>query len=1019
MAHIFRAFGLSLLISVISCNLHAENSNQEQVNISKTPSWVNVVTISKHQSIPSNTVDGGVYYVLVDKQIKVPKNKQASFYSRYIEQMTNKQGVENNSQINISYDPSYQKVEIHSLDVIRDNQPQSRLNSAKISLIHQEPELDNLIYDGRLTVNIILTDIRVGDKIDYSYSVTGTNPVYKDLFSYQRSVEWSVPVHHQQIRILWGKEKPLLITQLKTNKNFSITQNNNFTEYSLNLIDSEPVHSNSEIPNWYNPYGALYLTDSKSWTDVVNWALPLFDNAIELSPEIKLIANQIRMDYPDKKQQIVQSLKLVQDKIRYLGLEMGANSHQPSPASETLQRRYGDCKDKTVLFVSILKALDIPASPALVDTYDTQALIDFPPNAKAFNHVITKVELDQQVFWLDPTRTYQSASLNDIYQPNYQYALVVKPGNSDLEKVITPIHSSTKITEAFDISKGGNEVVTHTIHTELTGYDAENQRYQVADNSIRKLQDQYTDFYARYYGEAVAQQPPGFEENDQGSLIQNESYQYNDLWTRDDEEGGFHATFYANTISYYLNKPEQISRNAPFAISYPKNIQQQISIYMGNGDWSFTNEYDVVDNQYFKFKRSVNFDALHNTILLDFEYKSKTASVEPDDINAYIKELDKAKGLTDYGVIEYFTDQQKREIQVTDKADYTLIEPVQSATEAKETTSTITNTGDLFEDIRKIWISLGLLSLIFALISTALDKQKKTHSEEIQFQPISPARFYLMSVLFFWYPNYWLYQNWKYIKNTQDSHIMPVARGIFSIIWFYPFFQQLSIHSQRKFEKNIVLPMGIAIIFAIIFFSRGFVLSLSGYYLLASLIIPFIFFPFIHYINNLNVEIPTGQIKLYNWRLRHTFLAISSLPFLALGLASSLNIVPDSEVMDGSHVPDYQITKFYRKGILDTNEKMIYFYSSAMFNYNNDGNGLTDQGVFSYWIEDGKFYLQRAKFNEIDHIEVKHATSAFYNTIITVTRKDDSSFMLFVSPEDFKDKLFIKKLKTYIKTYKT
>ena len=51
---------------------------------------------------------------------------------------------------------------------------------------------------------------------------------------------------------------------------------------------------------------------------------------------------------------------------------MGTNSHQPTPASETLALRYGDCKDKTVLLISLLKALGVEAHPALVNTEDNK-----------------------------------------------------------------------------------------------------------------------------------------------------------------------------------------------------------------------------------------------------------------------------------------------------------------------------------------------------------------------------------------------------------------------------------------------------------------------------------------------------------------------------------------------------------------------------------------------------------------------------------------------------------------------
>ena len=38
------------------------------------------------------------------------------------------------------------------------------------------------MYDGRETLSIVLDDVRVGDEIDYAYSLRGGNPVFGDKF---------------------------------------------------------------------------------------------------------------------------------------------------------------------------------------------------------------------------------------------------------------------------------------------------------------------------------------------------------------------------------------------------------------------------------------------------------------------------------------------------------------------------------------------------------------------------------------------------------------------------------------------------------------------------------------------------------------------------------------------------------------------------------------------------------------------------------------------------------------------
>lgn len=59
-----------------------------------------------------------------------------------------------------------------------------RLNrlDRKYPLLRRETQLERQIYDGRETLSIVLDDVRVGDEIDYAFSISGSNPVFGDKF---------------------------------------------------------------------------------------------------------------------------------------------------------------------------------------------------------------------------------------------------------------------------------------------------------------------------------------------------------------------------------------------------------------------------------------------------------------------------------------------------------------------------------------------------------------------------------------------------------------------------------------------------------------------------------------------------------------------------------------------------------------------------------------------------------------------------------------------------------------------
>ena len=93
----------------------------------------------------------------------------------------------------------------------------------------------------------------------------------------------------------------------------------------------------------------------------------------------------------------------MQDEVRYFGIEMGSSTVKPGDPSTVFSRRFGDCKDKSLLFVTILRALGIEAYPVLVNSTVRRALADWQPSDGAFDHCIAVARCDDQTYWLDPT----------------------------------------------------------------------------------------------------------------------------------------------------------------------------------------------------------------------------------------------------------------------------------------------------------------------------------------------------------------------------------------------------------------------------------------------------------------------------------------------------------------------------------------------------------------------------------------------------------------------------------------
>jgi transglutaminase-like putative cysteine protease len=158
-----------------------------------------------------------------------------------------------------------------------------------------------------------------------------------------------------------------------------------------------------EVPR--SPY--LAFSTGRSWNDVARRYSEIVEQAIhgaDLAPMIRAAGGPAASQI-----ETINRLLVRLGEIRYTGVELGQGGIVPRPPAETLRRKFGDCKDKAVLLIAALRALDIPAYAALLDAGDDQQDVEQGlPGFGAFNHAIVVVPGTPSI-WIDPTDRFARA----------------------------------------------------------------------------------------------------------------------------------------------------------------------------------------------------------------------------------------------------------------------------------------------------------------------------------------------------------------------------------------------------------------------------------------------------------------------------------------------------------------------------------------------------------------------------------------------------------------------------------
>lgn len=135
---------------------------------------------------------------------------------------------------------------------------------------------------------------------------------------------------------------------------------------------------------------AIPGTDAE-WRAIGQWVTTLEADRPAPSPEITAQVQNLIAGAPDFYTGLSRITGFIQQNIRYFVVMRGIGGLQANHASDIFRNKYGDCKDKTTLLISMLAVAGIRAYYVPVD--DRRGIVD--PNAPSLygNHMIAAIEI--------------------------------------------------------------------------------------------------------------------------------------------------------------------------------------------------------------------------------------------------------------------------------------------------------------------------------------------------------------------------------------------------------------------------------------------------------------------------------------------------------------------------------------------------------------------------------------------------------------------------------------------------
>ena len=619
-----------LYLCFLICTVSQEASAKAAYAIKSPQPWVRPLDLESEGK--SGLSSSSSTFLLDDHQIRVSKATVDRYY-HHVQKVETTAGLDDISQVRLYFEPSYQQLAIHYIRLRRDGSLIDVLRSSEIKVIQQEEGLDQQLYNGTLAAIVFLNDLRVGDVVDYAYTVSGENPVFAGRYAEALYLADGQPIHHLNFRLVWPSERTIKIRNANIGIVPKVTTVGNETEYVWERREVPAIDVEDKTPAWFNPYPTVSLSEFQTWHDVVQWALPLYASA-PIPPALLSKVHKWQAEFTTPEERTVAALRFVQDEIRYLGIELGRYSHQPTLPAKVFARRFGDCKDKSLLLVTILKSLGVDATTALVDSTAGRSLDQQQPSPFAFDHVIVRARIDGRTYWFDPTMSYQRGGLDKYYDPPYERALELRDGVTGLEKI--PLASANSgrivISEKYE-GKNSQGPITLLVSTTYVGGEADRMRYELSRGSLSELSKTYLNFYGEENPSIKAEGLPQVEDDTVANkIVVKEQYLIDGFW-KDRKHN-----FYADRIYEETKKPNVTQRTMPMRIRFPVSIDHTIEV-------DFSERYDVSPDSGTISNNVVRFDydisSRGSKIRLHYSFKTFGDSIPVEQIPQHLLVLDR------------------------------------------------------------------------------------------------------------------------------------------------------------------------------------------------------------------------------------------------------------------------------------------------------------------------------------------------------------------------------------------
>jgi tetratricopeptide (TPR) repeat protein len=603
----------------------------------------------------------GAVIILKEYNSVYDGKQESSLNIRIVGKIYDNKALDDYSHIPVAYNSYYDDVTLVSARVIRKDNSVIEVNKDAVQ-IKTSPDINgDTKYSDTKFLTFALSGLEPGASFEYVLQIKHKKPVIEGEWFEQYYLGGILqkisppyipridPVQKVILRLTFPRDLTIDYSITTINVEPEIQTKKDQRTYTWEIKDIPGINVESSMPVFSSLNPVLSVTTLKSWAQINKWARERLFTGLEITPQIKDKAEEISSGAISREEKIKAVANYIHNNVRYVYADIDRGGFTPHPLQEILDSRYGDCKDQSMLFISLLNCIGIEAFPVLLNPFPQDEFTEVP--ASYFSHLITVVPGERDSLWLDMTS--QVTPFPELaFSDQHRKALVID-GKTDRLTVTpnSPAFSTNAIfTNTVSFRKG---VAISDLSIEASGAISEALKSLFMSAGDDDIKEFFRNLLRNYIENAQLDSVvlPELQNHD----IKFNSHIYFHLdsaWKKGE------ATFAFQSLSALplgllagldsRSMPEK--RENDIIFSFPYEIQSS-EIYLPPQRFMFPVSIpsdDSIKNEFLEFKK--RFTRSKTNIAVNWQLKIGTNNIPKSRYNSYVTAVKKMEEMASWNV---------------------------------------------------------------------------------------------------------------------------------------------------------------------------------------------------------------------------------------------------------------------------------------------------------------------------------------------------------------------------------